>query len=104
MSDPLVDPIGETAKDYADAVEQEYITRRELMRTEAEIVASLIGQPNPMTGKPHSASSASEYAKTCDTIMDIKDRVQMRELNTIRAKAQYEMARVRAWLSVGVPS
>lgn len=51
---------------------------------------------NPLTGKPHSFSSAEAAVHVDQTYMDFLARVREATVNRIRARAQYEAALARA--------
>lgn len=63
-------------------------------------VNSLIGQPNALTGKDHSATSAEKAAKDSDDYKS-KDRAVLNaECHRILAWADYERAKLSARLAV----
>jgi hypothetical protein len=51
---------------------------------------------NPLTGKPHSFSSAEAQVHIDQTYMDFLARVREATVNRIRARAQYEAALAQA--------
>lgn len=94
------DAIRVAALVLADAVQAEARLRFARETTEAEIAASLLGQPNPATGKPHSATSAAEAAKQTTEVLTMRERLLELERVTILARGNYEAARVEAWALV----
>lgn len=96
----LLRAIEDTADAYADAVYDEAKQRAYITETEGEISASLLGQDNPATGKPHSASSAEKAAKETPEVKRLRMELLDAERLTIQRKARYECARIAAWASV----
>lgn len=93
----------ETATVYADAATAESRLRIIRDETEAEIAASLLGSDNPMTGKPHSATSAGAAAKESDEVKALRERIIDAERYTIIKRAEYEAAKVEAWAALRMP-
>ncbi len=81
----------------ADAVSVEAYARINRDEIEAQIAASLIGTPNPETGKPHSATSARAAAASTDEAKAAHVAIIAAERETIMARAHYEQARISAW-------
>lgn len=90
------------AQDYADAQHLEAKLRIAKEETEGEIAASLLGNENPATNKPHSATSAKEAAKESPTIKQMRLEIMTAERETILAHARYEAALIAAWQTVHV--
>lgn len=63
-------------------------------------VNSLIGQPNPLTSKDHSATSAEKAAKDTDDYKAKDEAVLSAECARILAWADYERCKLSARLSV----
>lgn len=60
----------------------------------------LIGQPNPVTNKPHSATSAEESVKLTEQYKAADAERIMAECKHIMALADYERAKLNAQLAV----
>ncbi len=63
-------------------------------------VNSLIGQPNPLTGKDHSATSAEKAVKAGDDYKAKDREVLNAECRRIMAWSDYERAKLSAKLAV----
>lgn len=96
----LLDRLRNAADAMADAVYDEGLERLAVGEYEAEIATSLMGQLNPATNKPHSASSAKDSAKDMPEVRQRKAQLLDAERRTIMARAGYECARIAAWASV----
>lgn len=92
--------IKEAAAAVAAAVRAEATLRAQRETTLAELTASIIGQHNPETGKPHSATSAREAAKALGAVQELNERILDAECAVILARGDYEAARIDAWLAV----
>lgn len=92
--------IKEAAAAVAAAVRAEAMLRSHRETLVAELAASMLGQHNPETGKPHSATSAKEAAKQLPSVQELNDRILDAECDTILARGDYEAARVEAWSAV----
>lgn len=68
------------------------------------LVNSLIGQTNPLTNKPHSATSAEAAAKETVTYKTARQRRTEAEIETARARAALESAKLRAKLLTSIAS
>lgn len=88
------------AVNVAMAVRGESQARDERDDFLAALVNSLIGQPNPLTNKDHSATSAEKAAKDNEDYK-AKDRAVLdSECKRILAWADYERAKLSARLAV----
>lgn len=67
--------IREAAAAVAAAVRAEAMLRAKRETTLAELTASIIGQHNPETGKPHSATSAKEAAKQLSAVTELNEQI-----------------------------
>lgn len=65
-----------------------------------ELVASIVGQPNPMTNKPHSATSATEAAKELPAYVEAQGKVLDADCRIVLAVAEYDAAKLTAQLLV----
>lgn len=99
----MIPELLETATVYADAVTHEARLRMQRDDTESTIAASLLGQPNPATNKPHSASSAAEAAKATPEVLALREQIIEAERRVILTRARYECARLSAWAVVRLP-
>src|SRR5437660_764882 len=61
-----------------------------------ELTASLIGTPNAQTQKPHSASSAVDFARNTTEYRNLQRKALDAERATFLAKVRYEVARITA--------
>ena len=84
----------------ADAVSAEAYARIHRDEVEAQIAASLIGNTNPETNKPHSRTSAQAAAAESDEAKAARLAIIAAERETIMARARYEAARIAAWAEV----
>ena len=89
-------PIMDAAVHFADCVEAEHRVAIDYEETVAAITASLLGNPNPETGKPHSRTSAEDAAKQTEQVRTIRLRKIEAERSTILARAKYEVAKITA--------
>lgn len=96
----IANAIRETATALAAAVRTEGTLRANREALLAELTASLIGQPNSETGKPHSATSAREAARQLPQVSELNDDILDAEGVAILARGEYEAARVEAWALV----
>ena len=58
-----------------------------------EAIASLVGTENPLTGKPHSASSAETMVESVPRYAEPLRALRVAELDRILADAKYEAIR-----------
>lgn len=96
----LLRALENAASDYADAKYDEGKQRQYIEVVESEIAASLIGTPNPLTNKEHSASSAEKAAKETPEMRNLRAQLLESERLTIHRKAAYECARIAAWANL----
>lgn len=83
---------------FAIRQEQQAIDDRDTMLS--ALVNSLIGQPNPLTNKPHSATSAEAAAKDTEQYKAAQAARLTAEVKRVMAWADYERARLIAKLAV----
>jgi hypothetical protein len=96
----LVDAIGEAADSVCNAVCAESAARAERDDFLEALINSIIGQPNELTMKPHSATSAEKSAKTTDEYKAREATLQSAECARIRAWAKLESTKLTAKLAV----
>lgn len=97
-----VDRITEYADALCDAMRAEQTAILERDELHLALTNSFIGQPNPLTNKPHSQTSAEALAKEDESYKAAQVRRQEAEYARIRASARYEQAKLTARLTVGV--
>lgn len=88
------------AKALADA--EEARMRNEIAKAEyeAQLAATLIGSPNPMTGRAHSNESATKAAaQDARTVEYREERIALERAVTL-AKAQYKIREAVMWMVV----
>lgn len=94
--DSALDDLTSAATALADA--EQALAQNQIDRVlhEAAVVNSLLGAPNPLTGKPHSVNSATEAAALDDrTIAYRTERLALERTLTL-ARATYRVAELRA--------
>ena len=100
QAERLIAEVEDAARALADAVQVEQRLEAGHALLKAAVAQSLLGQPNPQTGKPHSASSAGDAAQLSEAVTLHRQEV----INAVRAKiiaqGAYEGAKLRARLSV----
>lgn len=99
-----IDAVEQAAGKLADAMAREAAKRAEKAEHEAAVVASLIGSPNPMTNKPHSASSATEAAGQDEGTVALRREIADAECAVVRARGEYEATKYRAQFAVALVS
>jgi len=97
-------PIRQAAEALAEVVNAEGTLRARRERLIADLTASIIGQHNPETGKPHSATSAREAAKALPSVLELGEKILDAECAIIRRRGEYEAARIEAWARVEEPA
>lgn len=97
-----IDAVEEAARALAFAMGVESERRLARIEHEAAVVASLIGNANPLTGKVHSATSAVEAAAIDEGTLRRKADIAQAEQAVVLARAAYEAARLRAQLAVAM--
>jgi hypothetical protein len=95
-----VDAIDAAANAVCDAVRNETAARATRDEFLDAITNSLLGQPNPMTEKPHSATSAEKAGKSSDEYKRMDALVQDAECARILAWALLERVKLTAKLAV----
>lgn len=101
-ADVAVTRIGDKAHDLADAIraEQQAIAERDDYLS--ALVNSIIGSPNPLTGKPHSLSSAEAAAKEDARYKELAAARTEAECARVLYSAYYDMAKLTARLHVAI--
>lgn len=97
-----IDDIGEAARRVREATDEITHAQAECDMIVAEGLPTLIGVPNPLTGKPHSATSAEEAIKGGARYHRAKERKLDAEGDLILARAWYDQAKLRAKLAVAL--
>lgn len=95
-----VQQIENAAVNVAFAIRAETAARDERDDFLEALVNALVGQPNPMTEKPHSATSAEKAAKCSEDYRAKETAVLNAECKRILAWADYERAKLNAKLAV----
>lgn len=96
----LIEAIEPAAREITVALEAEHATRAARDAEREAIVNALLGNLNPMTNKPHSATSAGAAADADPTILALEQTKRAAESERIMAWARYESTRLRAKLAV----
>ena len=91
-----------TAVALADAMRAEATLRLERAEHEAALTASLLGNPNPETGKPHSITSAQLWAAQDETTLRLRREITDAEAEVIVRRGQHRAADLRAQLAVAL--
>lgn len=97
-----IDDIGEAARRVREATDEITHAQAECDMIVAEGLPTLIGVPNPLTGKPHSATSAEDAIKGGARYHRAKERKLDAEGDLILARAWYDQAKLRAKLAVAL--
>lgn len=92
----LITAVEQTAAALADAQRTAAHRRIACAELESELAASLIGNPNPLTGRAHSASSAAEAASQHESVFAARRHTADAESVVTRLRGTYEAARLRA--------
>ena len=88
------------AERYANAVAAEDAAIKARNDYEADAVAKLVGEPNPMTGKPHSEASARRFVQQTAVWRGLEEARCQMEREKIMASARLTTAQLRARLAV----
>ena len=99
-----IDAIDVASERVANAIAAEVRAEDACAEELSALVNSLIGQTNPLTSKPHSATSAEAAAKETVTYKAARDRRVEAEIETARARAALESAKLRAKLLTNIAS
>lgn len=69
-------------------------------RVKRDAIQRLMGHDNPLTNKPHSASSAEAVVETDDIYSRHRAKQRDATVDTIIGRAAYDAARARLWATV----
>jgi hypothetical protein len=99
-ADYLITDIIEYAEAVTGAITAENDAIRERDDHRDALVNGLIGNANPMTNKPHSATSAADAAGKDESFLALDAKRKGAECERIMAWARFEAAKLRAKLAV----
>lgn len=100
--DEATDDVITTGDAFAEAVSEEMRLEDERTGQKMDAIKRLMAYDNPLNGKPHSASSAESQVETDSEYMAFRAKQREAVMVKIRAKAQYEVAKLRATAVVGM--
>lgn len=95
-----IDQIGYAAREVVKLMWELRESDKDSDKELEALVNAIIGKDNPMTGKPHSATSAIDAAKKTDTYIAAKDRELACSSALELARAKMEEVKLRARLAV----
>jgi hypothetical protein len=97
QTEHAIQTVEEAGRVYADALAAEEQASIEASELADQLTASLLGNDNPATGKPHSATSAEKAAKESDQYRDAQRRIVAAKRAHVLARVGYEVAKLNAW-------
>ncbi len=98
-ADEAIDALMDRASEHATArAEEMHLEDLRAVRKITAIGRIMQGEPNPLTGKPHSASSAETFVETDEQYAALRKQQRDATMTTIMTRARYDAAKFRAQL------